>query len=71
VEESRALEEAVKASEENFRLQREEYTRNLVSNLEVLEALELFHETRREANQAHYQMKENYWRLKVATGEVL
>ncbi len=67
----KALEEAVKSSEENFVLQKEDYAHNLVSNLDVLAALESLHETRREVNQAHYQMKENYWNLKVAMGEIL
>lgn len=71
LEETRALADAVKASEENFRLQKDEYAHNLVSNLDVLEALESLRQTRREANAAHYQMKENYWRLRVAAGEVL
>ena len=71
LEETQALTEAVRGSEENFRLQKEEYAHNLVSNLDVLEALRSLHETRREANAAHYRMKENYWRLRVASGEVL
>jgi len=71
LDELQALQEAVKASEENFTLQKEEYRRSLVGNLEVLEALESLHETQREANRAHYQMKQNYWGLRVAAGEVL
>lgn len=68
--EYRSLEEAVKAAEENFHLQKEEYTRNLVNNLDVLEALESLYQTRREAVRAYYQMKEDYWRLRIATGEI-
>ena len=70
LEESRSLEEAVRAAEENLRLQSGEYARNLVSNLDVLAALESLHTTRRDANLAHYEMKENYWKLKVAAGEL-
>ena len=70
LEESDALDEAVRASEENFRIQQEEYRRNLVSNLEVLEALATLHETRREANRAFYEMKINYWGVRVASGEL-
>lgn len=69
--ESASLQEALKVAEENFRLQREEYAHNLVGNLDVLEALELLHTTRRDANRASYQMKEDYWRLRIAAGEVL
>ena len=68
VEETRALQEAVNASEENFRLQRDDYTHNLVSNLDVLQALESLHRTRLEANRAYYEMKVNYWALETAVG---
>lgn len=71
LERFRALQEALTASEENFKLQKEEYTRNLVSNLDVLDALESLNETGRQTNQAYYEMKANYWRLRVATGEIL
>ena len=69
VDETRALREAVQASEENFRLQRDDYTHSLVSNLDVLQALEALHRTRLDANRAYYQMKENYWNLRIAAGE--
>lgn len=69
VEQSRALESAVKASEENYRLQQEDYARALVNNLDVLEALELLFESRRDSNAAFYQMKENYWRYQIAIGQ--
>jgi outer membrane protein len=68
---SRALEKALRASQENYRLQKEDYARNLVGNLDVLEALEELFETSRAANRVHYEMKESYWRLQVATGEVV
>ena len=71
VNQSNAIEEAVKASHENYRLQKEEYEHNLVNNLDVLTALESLHQTQREANRIYYQMKENYWRLQVALGEAL
>ncbi|MBI2167270.1 MAG: TolC family protein [Candidatus Omnitrophica bacterium] len=67
---ARLLEEARTASEENYKVQKEEYSRNLVSNLDVLEALEGFHSTAREALQAHYEMKQNYRALEVAAGSV-
>ena len=70
VQESNALQEAVSASDHNFDLQKEEYARNLVSNLDVLEALEELYNTERQANQTYYQMKENFWRLKVAAADL-
>ena len=63
-----ALEKALEASQENFTLQSKEYQRRLVSNLDVLEALQSLFETKRDANEAFYDMKKNYWRLEVAKG---
>ncbi|MBI4116004.1 MAG: TolC family protein [Candidatus Omnitrophica bacterium] len=71
LDQHKALEGALKDSQENYRLQKEEYEHNLVNNLDVLEAIQSLLETRRETNLVHYQTKENYWRLKVAAGEVL
>ena len=68
LKESEALDEAVKAAQENFRLQKEEYDRNLVNNLDVLEALQTFFETSKQSNVAYYTMKENYWRFQSAIG---
>ncbi len=70
-DQSKYLELAVSESQENYRLQQEEYTRNLVNNLDVLAALESLNQTQRDANQVFYEMKITYWRLKVAQGEVL
>ncbi len=67
---SKALQQAVADAEENFKFQQEEYGRNLVSNLDVLEALQILLETRQDANQAYYEMKGNFWRLVVARGNL-
>ena len=69
LERHKALEEAVKASEENYELQRDEYSRNLVNNLDVLQAMESLLDTRRQANEAYYAVKENSWRFEVASGK--
>jgi outer membrane protein TolC len=66
----KALEEAREASQNSFDLQKAEYDKNLVSNLDVLDALNELYDTSRKANDIYYQMKENYWKLKVAIGEV-
>lgn len=68
-EEAKALDEALKAAEENFKLQKEDYERNLVNNLDVLEALQSLFETKRQSNELHYQMKQNYWALQIAAGK--
>lgn len=64
----RALEKAVQAAQENFTLQTDEYKRRLVSNLDVLEALQVLFETKRDANVAFYNAKKDYWKLEVAQG---
>lgn len=69
-EEFEALRDAVNASEENFKLQKEDYAHNLVSNLDVLEALQELFDVRRQANETHYQMKENYWQLQISKGNL-
>jgi outer membrane protein TolC len=66
-EQHRAYQEAVKASEENFNLQKEDYAHSLVSNLDVLAALEEFLSIRQNANIVQYEMKINYWKLQMAT----
>lgn len=65
-EQNRAYQEAVKASEENFNFQKEDYAHSLVSNLDVLAALEEFLTIREDANTAQYEMKTNYWKLQIA-----
>ena len=70
-EEYLAFHKAVDAATESYKLQTEEYRRSLVSNLDVLAALQSLNNTRTSENQAFYQMKLDEARLKVATGEVL
>ena len=70
-EEYLAFQKAVEAATESYKLQTEEYRRSLVSNLDVLAALQSLNNTRTSENQAFYQMKLDEARLKVAIGEVL
>lgn len=65
-EQHRAYQEAVKASEQNFNLQKEDYAHSLVSNLDVLAALEEFLSIRQSANTVQYEMKIYYWKLQMA-----
>ena len=66
-----ALEQALAASEEDYRLQVEDYRRSLVNNLDVLRTLQTLQDARRDALHAQYETKRLYWQLRVATGEVL
>ncbi len=63
-----ALEKSLEAAQENFTLQSEDYKRRLVSNLDVLAALQSLFQTKRDANTAFYDMKKSYWQLEVAKG---
>lgn len=65
--ELKAMEEATLAAQKNFDLQKEEYVRSLVNNLDVLEALENLNRVRLTTNQVYYQMFENYWNLQIST----
>lgn len=67
--EHRALEEAVEAARENYRLQKEDYEKNLVDNLDVLDALQTLNDNRLEASRAYYEKRIQYWSLLVAAGQ--
>ena len=71
LERTRTLEKAVDASEEDYRLQVEDYRRNLVNNLDVLESLKKLYEADRDFIHASYEAKRLYWELRVAVGETL
>ncbi len=64
------LKEAVQKAEKNYEIQSEEYTRSLVSNLDVLSALESLNNTRQRENLTYYIMKQDEAAFRVAIGEV-
>ncbi|MFH1208398.1 MAG: TolC family protein [Candidatus Omnitrophota bacterium] len=64
------LKEAVRDAEKNYEIQSEEYTHSLVSNLDVLSALESLHNTRQRQNLTYYVMKQDEAAFRVAIGEV-
>jgi outer membrane protein len=65
-----ALQRALDAAEENYRLQAEDYRRSLVNNLDVLQALETLQDSRRDLLASAYEVKRLYEQLCAATGEV-
>ncbi len=69
-ERHQSLEKGVSSAQENFNFQKDEYQKHLVSNLDVLEALQSLFETKRGANESFYAAKKNYWQLQVAKGIV-
>ncbi len=64
-----ALEESVRTAQQNYDLQRQDYSLNLVNNLDVLAALQALNESRQEANRLFYKLKQDYWRLQIARGK--
>jgi len=66
-----ALEKALRATEEDYTLQVEDYRLSLVNNLDVLETLEDLQDARRDLIRAQYETKRLYWELKTAIGETL
>lgn len=68
VERYRALEKAAKSAKENFDLQSEDYKRRLVTNIDVLQALQNLYQARRDENEAFYNVKKYYWQLQIAAG---
>ncbi len=70
VEEAKLF-QAAEASRKSYELQTEEYRMNLVNNLEVLDALRQREAIHRSFNQAQFEAKRNFWKLKVAVGETI
>ncbi|MBI4432269.1 MAG: TolC family protein [Candidatus Omnitrophica bacterium] len=64
------LAQAATASEENYRLNALEYRRNLVNNLDVLDALRTWQNVRLRLNEARYETRKNYWKLQIAAGMI-
>ena len=65
-----ALQSASQASEESYNGLAEEYRASLVNNLEVLDALRRYQNVQRSQNAAHFLERKNYWKLRVALGDV-
>ncbi|MDD5438817.1 MAG: TolC family protein [Candidatus Omnitrophica bacterium] len=53
----------------NYYLQRKDYTKNLVNNLDVLAAIQSLRDSQRDYITALYGAKQLYWQLQVAIGE--
>ncbi|MCX5693145.1 MAG: TolC family protein [Candidatus Omnitrophica bacterium] len=68
---ARAMEKALESAELNYSLQKDDYKNNLVSNLEVLTAIQNFGNTRRSYMHAFYEKKRMYWQLQVAAGNII
>lgn len=65
-----ALKEATQASEENYAILKDEYSRNLINNLEALDALRRLQDISRSYNSVSQDAKAKYWKFKIAVGEL-
>lgn len=63
------LQHALESVEKNYKYQKEDYQTNLVSNLDVLQALQDFQEVQRELISAESEAKRLYWNFKMTSGE--
>ena len=64
-----ALEKAYKTAKVNAHMQIRDYDRRLVSNLDVLTAIQALESTERDYIHALYEAKRSYWQLRVAVGQ--
>jgi outer membrane protein TolC len=64
------LEKALKSAELNYTLQKNDYERNVVNNLDVLTAIQALADVRRSYNSILYASKRYYLQLQVAAGEI-
>jgi outer membrane protein len=65
-----AFDLAAKASEKNYKLQVEDFQKSLVSNLDVLQALEDLQVARRDLIVAQGNAARAYWAVKVSVGGI-
>lgn len=64
----KALAESVNAAERNYETQNKEYRLGLVTNVEVIQALNSLTEARRAYDRARYQQKNEFVKLEAAAG---
>ncbi len=65
-----AYHKAVQAAEKNYALQSGDYTKSLVNNLDVLQALEDLQSVRGDYISVKNETQRAYWSLKVAAGDI-
>jgi outer membrane protein len=64
-----ALMKAYNMAKHNYNFQRKDYERSLVSNLDVLTAIQTLQDAERSYIHALYEAKRQYWQLRVAVGQ--
>ncbi|MCX5678690.1 MAG: TolC family protein [Candidatus Omnitrophica bacterium] len=64
-----ALRKTYTTAKLNYHLQRKDYMRNLVNNLDVLASIQTLQDSERNYIHALYEAKRQYWQLRVAIGQ--
>ena len=64
-----ALKKEFTTAKLNYYLQRKDYERSLVNNLDVLAAIQTLQNAQRNFIHALYEAKREYWQLRVAVGQ--
>ena len=64
-----ALKKAYTMAKLNYYLQKKDYERRLVNNLDVLTAIQALQDAERSYIHALYEAKRQYWQLRVAVGQ--
>lgn len=65
-----ALKSALETAEENYKEQTRDYRYGLVTNLDVLQALNTFQETKRQLDRVYFETKQNEVSLNAAIGKI-
>lgn len=64
-----ALKKAYTTAKLNYYLQKKDYSRSLVNNLDVLASIQTLQNAERDYIKALYEAKRQYWKLRVAVGQ--
>ena len=65
----KALRKAYTTAKLNYHMQKKDYARNLVNNLDVLASIQTLQDAERNYIHALYEAKRQYWKLRVAVGQ--
>ena len=68
-EQVKTLEQAVSTNEQNYTEQEKDYRFNLATNLDVLQALNNFHDTKRSLDRTRYQAMAAWAKLKAEANQ--
>lgn len=70
IRQTKILEKALVATEQNYQEQKKDYSYGLVTNLDVLQALNSFQETKRSLDRLRFQVMASWAELKATVGQI-